>query len=120
MLRSEDKELKIEFTNDEEKFIRLMHEINMEPDEDLTNIDPQDFANKINYAEKYEEFSNVKEYDEIEEKYCKEDAEIEEKVTKCELLSGEEKKKFWDVLKKYKDIFSKKPGRLSIYDMKMS
>ena len=37
-------------------------------------------ANKINYPEKYEEFSNVKEYDEIEEKYCIRDAEIEEKV----------------------------------------
>ena len=24
--------------------------------------------------------------------------------------------KFWDVLKKYKDIFSKKPGRISIYE----
>ena len=40
----------------------------MDPNEDLTNIDPQDFANKINYPEKYEEFSNMKEYDEIEEK----------------------------------------------------
>ena len=76
----------------------------------------QDFANEINYPEKYEEFSNVKEYDEIEEKYCITDAEIEEKVSKFELLNGEEKKKFWEVLKKYKDIFSKKHGRISIYE----
>ena len=43
-------------------------------------------------------------------------------MAKCELLSGEEKKKFWEVLKKYKDIFSKKPGRLAIYEheLKMS
>ena len=36
-------------------------------------------------------------------------------MAKYELLTGEEKKKFWEILKKYKDIFSKKPGRLSIY-----
>ena len=89
---------------------------NMEPSENVTNIDPQDFANEINYPEKYEEFSNVKEYEEIEEKYCVTDAEIEEKVAKCELLNGEEKKKFWEVLREYKDIFSKKPGRISIYE----
>ena len=88
----------------------------MEPNEDLTNIDPRDFANKVNFPEKYEEFSNLKEYDELEEKYCISDAEIEEKVEKCELLNGEEKRKFWEVLKKYKDIFSKKPGRLAIYE----
>ena len=74
ILRNEDKELKIEFINDEEKCVQVIHEINMEPNENLTNIDPQDFANKINYPEKYEEFSNVKEYDEIEEKYCITDA----------------------------------------------
>ena len=88
----------------------------MEPNEDLTNINPRDVANKGNLPEKYEEFSNLKEYDELEEKYCITDAEIEEKVAKCELLNGEEKKKFWEVLKKYKDIFSKKPGRLAIYE----
>ena len=93
ILRIEDKELKIEFINDEEKCIWLIHEINMEPNEDLTNIDPQDFANEINYPEKYEEFSNVKEYDEIEEKYCITDVEIEEKVAKCELLIWETKEK---------------------------
>ena len=71
--------------------IRVIHEINVDPNEDFTNIDPQDLANEINYPEKYEEFSNVKEYDEIEEKYC-------------------------IVLKQYKDIFSKKPGRISIYE----
>ena len=80
----------------------------MDPCENLTNIDPQDFADEVNYPEKYEEFGSVREYDEIEDKYCKSDAEIEEKVAKCELLNGEEKKKFWEVLKKYKDIFSKK------------
>ena len=115
MLRSEDKELKIEFIDDEEKCIRLIHEVNMKPNEDSTNIDPQDFANKINFLEKYEEFSNLKEYDELEEKYCITDAAIEEKVAKCELLNGEKKNKFWKVLKKYKEIFSKKPGRLVIY-----
>ena len=78
ILRNEDKESKIEFINDEEKCIRVIREINMDPNGDLTNIDPQDFANEINYPEKYEEFSNVKEYDEIEEKYCITDAEIEE------------------------------------------
>ena len=67
ILRNEDKKLKIEFINDEEKCIRVIHEINMEPSENLTSIDRQDFANEINYPEKYEEFSNVKEYDEIEE-----------------------------------------------------
>ena len=36
-------------------------------------------------------------------------------MAKCELLNGEEKK-FWEDLKKYKDIFSKKPGRISIYE----
>ena len=35
--------------------------------------------------------------------------------SKCELLSGEEKKNFWEVLKKYRH-FSKKPRRLSIYE----
>ena len=69
MLRSEDKELKINFIDDEEKCIRLIHEINMEPIEDSTNIDPQDFANKTNFPEKYEEFSNLKEYDELYFKY---------------------------------------------------
>ena len=107
MLRNEDKELKIEFIDDEEKCIRLIHEI---------NIDPQDFANKMNHQEKCEEFSNVNEYDKIEEKCCITDAEIEEKVAKCKLLSREEKKKFWEVLKKYRDIFSKKPERLSIHE----
>ena len=37
-------------------------------------------------------------------------------MAKCELLNWEEKKKFREVLKKYKDIFSKKPGRISIYE----
>ena len=46
MLRNEDKEFKIEFIDDEEKCIRLIHEINMEPNEELINIDPQDFANE--------------------------------------------------------------------------
>ena len=105
MLRSENKELRIEFMNDEEKCIRLIHKINMEPNEDLTNIDPQEFANKIKCPEKYEEFCNVKEYDEIEEKYGITDAEIEEKVAKCELLNGEEKKKFWEILKKCRHMF---------------
>ena len=41
--------MKIEFINDEEKCVRVIHEINMDPNEDLTNIDPQDFANEINY-----------------------------------------------------------------------
>ena len=76
MLRSEDKELKIKFIDDEEKCIRLIHEINMEPIEDSIDVDPQDFANKINFPEKYEEFSNLKEHDELEEKYCITDAEI--------------------------------------------
>ena len=116
ILRNEDKDLKIEFINDEEKCIRVIHEMNMEPSENVTNIHPQDFADEVNYPEKYDEFRNVKEYDEIEEKYCISDAEIEEKVAKCELLNNEEKKKFWEVLKKYKDIFSKKPGRISIYE----
>ena len=80
MLRSEDKELKIKFIDDEEKCIRLIHDINMEPIKDSTNCYPQDFANKINFPEKYEELSNLKEYDELEEKYCITDAEIEEKV----------------------------------------
>ena len=93
ILRNEDEELKIEFINDIEKFIRVIHEINMEPSENLTNIDPQAFADEVNYPEKYEEFRNVKEYDEIEEKYCISDAEIEDKVAKCELLNGEKKKK---------------------------
>ena len=93
-----------------------IHDINMEPIEDSTNIDPQDFANKTNFPVKYEEFINLKEYDELGEKYCIFDAEIEKKVAKCELLNSEEKKNFWEVLKKYKDIFSKKPGRLSIYE----
>ena len=66
----------------------------MEPNEELINIDPQDFANKINHPKKYEEFSNVKEYDEIEEKCWITDAEIEEKVAKCELLRGGEKTTF--------------------------
>ena len=79
ILRSEDKELKIEFINDEEKCFRVIHEINMEPGENLTNIDPLDFANENNRPEKYEEFCNMKEYDEIEEKYCISDVEIEEK-----------------------------------------
>ena len=57
------------------------------------SLSARDFANKINFPEKYEEFSNLTEYDELEEKYCITDAEIEEKVAKCELLSGEEKKK---------------------------
>ena len=95
ILRNEDKDLKIEFINEERKCIRVIHEINMEPSENLTNIDPQDFADEVNYPEKYEEFRNVKEY---------------------ELLNREEKKKFWEVLKKYRDIFSKKPGRISIYE----
>ena len=115
ILRNEGKELKIEFINDEEKCIRVIPEIDMEPNDELMNIDTQDCANNINYPEKYEEFCNVQ-YDEIEEKYSISDAEIEEKVAKCELLNGEEKKKFWKVLKKYKDIFSKKPGRISIYE----
>ena len=116
ILRNKDKKLKIELINHEEKCIRVIHEINMEPGENLTNIDPQDFADQVNYPEKYEEFRNVKEYDEIEEKYCITDAEMAEKAAKCELLSGEEKKIFWEILKKYKDIFSKKPGRLAIYE----
>ena len=69
-LRNEDKELKIEFINNEEKCIQVINEINMEPGDNLTDIDSQDFANETNYPEKYEEFSNVREYDEIEEKYC--------------------------------------------------
>ena len=116
ILRNEYKELKIKLINDEEKCIRVIHEINMEPSGNLTNIYPQDFADEANYPEKYEEFRNVKEYGEIEEKYCISDAEIEEKVAKCKLLNGEEKKKFWEVFKKYRDIFSKKPGRISIYE----
>ena len=52
--------------NNEEKCIRVIHEINMEPSENLTDIDSQDFANETNYPEKYEEFSNVREYDEID------------------------------------------------------
>ena len=67
ILRNEDKELKIEFINDEEKCIRVIHEVNIKPSENLTNIDAEDFANEIDYPEKYEEYSNVKEYDEIEE-----------------------------------------------------
>ena len=63
----------------------------MEPNEELINIDSQDFAN--DHPEKYEEFSNLREYDEFEEKYCITDDEIEEK------------KKFWEVLKKYRHIF---------------
>ena len=70
ILRNEDKELKIEFINDEEKCIRVIHEMNIEPNDELMNINPQDCANNVNYPEKYEEFCNVKKYDGIEEKYC--------------------------------------------------
>ena len=79
MLRNEYKELKIEFIDDEEKCIWLIHEINIKSNGDLINIGPQHFANKINYADEYEEFINIKEYDEIEEKYCMTDAQIEVK-----------------------------------------
>ena len=95
MLRNQDEELKIEFTDDKEKIIRLIHEINMEPDEESINVDLQDFVNEVDYPEKYEEFKNIEE---------------------CELLKGEGKKKFWEVLKKYKVIFSNKPGWISIYE----
>ena len=105
--------------NNEEKSIRLIHEINMEPDGELTSIDPKDLIIEDNYPEKYKEFRSIKEYDQIDEKYCITDDEIEEKVAKCELVDGDEKKKFWEVLKKYKDIFFKKPGRISIYEHKL-
>ena len=42
MLRNEDKESKIEFIDDEKKRIRIIHEINMEPNDGLMNIDPHD------------------------------------------------------------------------------
>ena len=78
----------------------------MESKYQLINIDPQDFANENNFPEIYEEFINIEEYDVIEEKYRITDAEIEEKVAKCELLNGEEKESFWDALKKYRRFFS--------------
>ena len=34
ILQNENKKLKIEFINDEEKCVRVIHEINMEPNED--------------------------------------------------------------------------------------
>ena len=79
----------------------------MERKEELINIDPKDSINEDNYPENYEEFRDIKEYDRIEEKYCITDVEIGEKVVKCEILDSEEKKKFWEVLKKYREIFSK-------------
>ena len=119
VLRNEDKLIEIKFLNNEEKSIRLIHEINMEPDEELININPKDLVIGDNYPEKNEEFRSIKEYDKIEEKYRITDVEIEEKVARCELLDGQEKRKFWEVLKKYRDIFSKKPGRISIYKHKL-
>ena len=119
ILQNEDKQTEIKFLNNKEKSIKIIHEINMEPDGELTSIDPKDVLIEENYPEKNEDFRNVKEYDQIEEKYCITDDEIEEKVARCELLDGEEKRKFWEVLKKYRDIFLKKPGRISIYEHKL-
>ena len=51
ILRNEDEELKIEFVNDEEKCIRVIDEINMDPNEDLTNIDPHTERNPISCAD---------------------------------------------------------------------
>ena len=65
-------------------------EINMEPDGELTSIDPKDLLIEDNYPEKNEKFRSIKEYDQIEEKYCITDDVIEKKVAKCELLEGEE------------------------------
>ena len=42
----------------------------MESNEKLINIDPQNFANKNNFPEKYETFRNIEEYDEIEGRIC--------------------------------------------------
>ena len=51
VLRNEDKQIEIKFLNNEEKSIRLIHEINMEPDEELINIDPKDLVIGDNYPE---------------------------------------------------------------------
>ena len=72
-------ELKIEFIDDKEKSIRLIHELNMELHEELINVDAQDFVNGVNYPDNYEEFKNIKEYNEFDEKYCITDAEIKKK-----------------------------------------
>ena len=95
VLPNENKQTEIGFLNNEAKSIRLIHEINMEPDGELTSIGRKDLLIEDNYPEKSEEFRSIKEYDQIEEKYCITDDEIEEKVGKCELLDEEEKKKFW-------------------------
>ena len=87
----------------------------MEPNEELMNTNPKDIVHEDNHLSKFEEFRNIKEYDQIDEKYCITDFKIEGNVAKLELLSGGEKKKFWEILKKCKDIIFKKPGRLSIY-----
>ena len=116
VLRNEDKQVKIKFLNDKEKCIMLIHEVNMEPKEELMNIAPKDLLNEDNYPESYEEFRDVKENEQIEEKYRITDVEIEEKVAKYERLDSDEKNKFWEVLKKYRDTCSKKPGRISIYE----
>ena len=89
VLQIEDKQTEIGFLINEEKSIRLIHEINMEPDGGLTSIDPKDLLIEDNYPEKSEEFRSIKEYDQIEEKYYITDDEIEEKVGKCELLDEE-------------------------------
>ena len=49
ILRNEDEELKIKFIDDEEKSIRLIREINMKPNEELINFDPQYFVNEAKW-----------------------------------------------------------------------
>ena len=48
VLRDNVKQIKIEFLKEEEKHIRLIHEVNMKSDNKLINIDQQNFANENN------------------------------------------------------------------------
>ena len=45
VVRDNVKQIKIEFLKDEEKYIRLIHEVNMEFDNELINIDQENFEN---------------------------------------------------------------------------
>ena len=55
VLRNENKQIEIKFVNNEEKSIRLIHEINMEPNEELINVDLKDLTIEDNYQNKNEE-----------------------------------------------------------------